>query len=158
LCHHLLEELFAVAPLTRIGREEDVANRVAAAARHVDAEPESLALEEAMGELEQDASAVAGLRIPAGGTAGAEAAQKLEPLFYDLRRFFPSNVRDESDAAGIALGRRVVETPTGGACLHSRSVTRRVSWPTEKSAETRIFRRLSGIHWKHGEVPRSSSA
>jgi hypothetical protein len=104
--------LLAGTALGWIGREEDVADRVAPAARHIKAEPESLALKEAMGKLEQDAGPIAGLWIPSSGAAVTESTQELETLLNDVTRFVAADMRDKPDAASVVLGPRVVESPT----------------------------------------------
>ena len=65
-----------------------------------------------MGDLDQDASAVAGLRVTPGGRAVAEPAQDLERLVDDVARLVTLDVGDEADAAGVVLHRRLVEAPS----------------------------------------------
>jgi len=100
------------APGGRVGRQEDHADPVAAAAGHVEAEPEALALEKAVRDLAKDAGAIAGFGVTPGGRPVAEAVQNLERLLDDLARLVALNVRDESDTAGVALHRRLVEAPS----------------------------------------------
>src|SRR6185503_4681922 len=112
LADDLLEDLLAGPAGGRVGRQEDHADPVAAAAGHVEAEPEALALEKAVRDLAKDAGAIAGFGVTPGGRPVAEAVQNLERLLDDLARLVALNVRDESDAARVALHRRLVEAPS----------------------------------------------
>ena len=65
--------------------------------------------QEAVGELDQEAGAVAGLRIAAAGTAVLEVLEHLDALVDDACERVAVDVRDEADAAGVVLVRRIVE-------------------------------------------------
>ena len=66
--------------------------------------------EEAIGNLNQDAGAVAELRVEARRAAMREVAQNRHALLDDRVRLPPLDVRDEADAAGVVLVCRVVQT------------------------------------------------
>ena len=57
-----------------------------------------------VGHLDEDAGAVTGQRIAAAGAAMREVAQDGEALLDDVVRALALDVRDEADAAGVALG------------------------------------------------------
>src|SRR5688572_32539136 len=66
--------------------------------------------EEAIPRLDQDAGAVAGVRLAAAGPAVLEVDEHLQRLLDDVVRALPLDVHDEPDAAGVALMARVVQT------------------------------------------------
>ena len=66
--------------------------------------------QEAVRDLDQDARAVTGGLVGAGGAAMVQVAQRLEPLLDDLVPGHAVEVRDEGDTAGVVLVSRVVET------------------------------------------------
>ena len=65
--------------------------------------------EELMRDLQEDASAVAGLRIGADGAAMLEVAQDAQAIGDDLVALDIVYVGDEADAAGIMLMTRIIE-------------------------------------------------
>jgi hypothetical protein len=105
----VLEDLLAGGALGAVRRQEHLADAVAAAARHLEAEAQALGLEEAVRELEHDAGAVAGIRIGAAGGAMGQPAQHLEALLDDASRLFAFDMGDEADATGVLLRGRIVE-------------------------------------------------
>ncbi len=116
---HALEVL--LLPRARIGilRKEDHARCVGAERRQLDPELLRLAAQEAIGELEQDAGAVAGFRVAAAGAAMFHALEHLDALVHQRVRLRAVDLRDEADAARVVLVRRVVETLRGGTSLRS---------------------------------------
>ena len=76
----------------------------------LEAEPRALGAEEPLGQLHQDAGAVAGLRIGAARRAMREPAQDLEALVDDGARPLALDVRDEADAAGVSFPCRISMT------------------------------------------------
>ena len=62
-----------------------------------------------MGDLDQDARAVAGVVLAAAGAAVVEVDQGREAVADELVRLPPLEVDDEADAAGVVLVLRVVE-------------------------------------------------
>ncbi len=65
--------------------------------------------EEFMGQLDQDARAVTGLRVRAHGAAMLQIAENLQPVLDDLTATLIANRADHADAAGVMLAGRVVE-------------------------------------------------
>jgi len=61
-------------------------------------------------DLQQDAGAVAHTRIGADRAAMLEIAENLQPILDDLVRLVAFDVGDESDAAGVVLEARIVQT------------------------------------------------
>ena len=120
-----LERRLARGPLVGVRGQEDHPHAVAAPTRHVPAKGEPLALEEAVGELQQDACAVAGVGIAAARTAVGEAAEHLERLLHDRPALVSAKVSDEADATRVVLGARVVETESArGDVCHGGSSPR----------------------------------
>ena len=62
-----------------------------------------------MGNLNEDAGAVAGFRVAAGRSAMGEVDEYLDPLADDLVALFAADVGDEAHAAGIVLIPRMIE-------------------------------------------------
>ena len=60
--------------------------------------------------LDQDAGAIARLRIAAAGAAMRQVDQDLNALQDDVVRFPPLDIGDKAHAAGIVLMLRVIET------------------------------------------------
>ncbi len=54
-----------------------------------------------MRNLEQDARAIAGIRVAAACSAMGQIFQYLKGLTYNAMRFSTLNVHDETDAAGV---------------------------------------------------------
>ena len=75
-------------------------------------QPAGLA-QEHVGQLDQDAGAVALQRIGAGRAAMGEVAEDRERLRDDRMRLLALDVGDEPEAAGVVLVGGVVETLTG---------------------------------------------
>ena len=65
--------------------------------------------EKGVGNLDEDAGAVAGFGVAAGGAAMGEVDEDLEALADDLVALFAADVRDQSHAAGIVLIARMIE-------------------------------------------------
>src|SRR5262249_46959002 len=90
-----------------LGREEHHADAVAAGCWKADPLGGALAPEERVGNLDQDAGAVAGERIAAAGAAMGEVLQHGERLLDDVVGALALDVHHEADAAGVAFGPRV---------------------------------------------------
>ncbi len=69
----------------------------------------ALAHKEGVRNLNQDAGAVAGLRVAARRSAMGEVDEHLKALADDLVAFFAADVRDEAHAAGIVFIARMIE-------------------------------------------------
>ena len=104
--------------------------------------------QERVGDLEQDAGAVAGVDLGAGGAAVVEVAQRGERLGHDVVAGLAGQGRHEGDAAGVVLVAGVVET------LGRREVRAgtRASGILPSSSAPRGPTTLSGRHQRISEV------
>ena len=93
--------------------------------------------QERVGDLDQDAGAVAGVGLGAGGAAVVEVAQRGERLGHDVVAGHAGQGRHEGDAAGVVLVARVVE-PLGGG--NRRERVRRGHWLLPSSSSTHAER------------------
>ena len=105
-----LDLVFAGEARRRFLGQEHHADAVLARRRQAHALRGHLLAEERVGNLDQDAGAVAGERIGADRAAMGEVAQDLQTLLDDRVAFLALDVRDEADAAGVVLVGGVVET------------------------------------------------
>ena len=80
------------------------------ARRQREAQLGALAREELVRNLNQDARAVARLRIAAAGAAMRQVDQDLNALQDDVVRLLALDVGDKADAAGVVLVARVVQS------------------------------------------------
>ena len=69
----------------------------------------TLGAQQRVGDLGQDAGAVTGVRLGAGGAAVVEVVQRREALGDDAAGAAAAGVGHEGDAAGVLVVRRVVE-------------------------------------------------
>ena len=77
--------------------------------------------EELVGDLNQDARAVAGFRIASAGATMREIDEDLDAFCDNLVRWLPFNVDDKANAAGIFLVPRIVQSlRTGRPLLFTR--------------------------------------
>jgi hypothetical protein len=60
--------------------------------------------------LNQDSGAIARFRIAAACAAMGEVDEDLQPFFDDIVRLLAFDIDDETDATGIVLVSRIVET------------------------------------------------
>ena len=91
--------------------QEDHAHRVLAGGGQLEVE---LGAQEGVGDLHQDAGAVAGPGIGPYRAAMGQAHQDLQALLDDAPAFEILDVADETDTARIVLIGRIVETLDGG--------------------------------------------
>ena len=70
----------------------------------------AFALEKGVRNLDQDARAVAGLRIAAAGAAMRQIDQNLDALQDDIVRLPALDIGDKADAAGVVLVLRAVKS------------------------------------------------
>ena len=96
-------------------REEDRADAVAAHVGEVEAECRGLLGEELVGHLDEDARAVARLRVCPRRAAVSEVYEGLEAPRDNVVGLSTLDVSDESDAACVVLEARVVEALFYGA-------------------------------------------
>ena len=81
--------------------------------RQRDAQARARLAEELVGHLEEDAGAVAGVRLAPTGAAVQEVDQHLERLAHDGVRLPALDVDDEADAACVVFVPGIVETLSG---------------------------------------------
>jgi hypothetical protein len=94
-------------------REEDLADAVLARRRQLHAQGGHLGAEVLVGDLDQDARAVAHELVGADGPAMVQVLEDLEALLDDRVRLLALDVRDEADTAGVLLVRGVVQPARG---------------------------------------------
>jgi hypothetical protein len=68
--------------------------------------------------LDQDTSAVAGLRIATTGATVRQIQEHLYPIANDVVALFAADTGHEPDSAGIMLMRRIVQTLRGRDAIH----------------------------------------
>jgi hypothetical protein len=78
--------------------------------RELDADPVRFLAEEAVRDLNQDAGTVPSVRLASTGATMEEVDEDPQGLTDDRVRSLSPDVDDESDAAGVMLMCRVVET------------------------------------------------
>ena len=83
----------------------------------VDAWRGHLGAVEFVGDLDQDAGAVAHQLVGADGAAVVEVLEDLQALLDDRVRFLARDVRDEADAAGVVLARGSYSPPAAAAAM-----------------------------------------
>ena len=131
----LLDDFAHLLARRGLARHEELADRVMAWRRQVEAELGAFGGEERVRDLGQHAAAVAERRIRAHRAAMVEVDQNLQALFEDVVRLAVLHVGHEADAAGIVLlggiverlGRRRQRVPTGSGLRRSRRAARRTS-------------------------------
>ena len=105
-----LEDAFALQAAVLVHRQEDHAHAVFAGLGQLNAQFAALARKESVRNLDQDAGAVAGLRVAARSAAMGQVDQNLDALADDLVAFFAADAGDQAHAAGIVLIAWMVET------------------------------------------------
>ncbi len=94
----------------RVARQEALADGVVARSREGDAELRALPQEEGVGQLNEDASAIARGLLGAAGAAVVEVRQDVDALADDVVRDDVVEISHEADAARIVLEPGVVES------------------------------------------------
>ena len=97
-----------------VAREEDHADAVLACLRKRDVRLDASGAKEGVGDLEEDARAVAGFGVTAYGAAMLEVLEEQERAAHDVMRPRAPQMRDESHAAPVVLVGRVVQSLRGG--------------------------------------------
>jgi hypothetical protein len=113
LVHERVEEGLDLFALDEVARQEDETGPVLPGRGQDDPQPGALAAQERVGHLEQDARAVARVRLAAAGAPVQEVLEHGERLDDDVVGLPPLHVHDEADAAGVVLLPRVVESLGG---------------------------------------------
>ncbi len=114
---HLLDAVAELQAALRVGGQEAHGHRHLAGAGHVvglDAELGGARAEELVGELDQDARAVAGVRVRSRGSAVLEQVQGRDAALDHLVDRLAVEARKARDATPIVLVGRVVETSGPG--------------------------------------------
>ena len=91
-------------------RHEQIADRVFARLRQLEAEFGGFLGEKLVRDLHQDAGAVAHARVGADRAAMLQIAEDAQPVLDDQVRLAALDVGDEADAAGVLVERRIVQT------------------------------------------------
>src|SRR5207245_4156013 len=99
--------------LLRVPRQEHEPAAVLPRRRQGDPQAIALAPQELVRHLEQDAGAIAGIRLAAARAPVQEVDENLERLAHNRVRPPALDVDHEADAAGVVLAARVVQ-PLGG--------------------------------------------
>ncbi len=120
--HVALDHVLELGPDRRVVREEAHADPVLAGRRQLDAGDGA---QERVGELDEDARAVARADVGALGPAVLEVVQRLERAADDLVGLLVVQARHHGDAAGVVLEPGVVEA----LCLGRRGVVRHLEVP-----------------------------
>src|SRR5690606_40671311 len=106
----VFEDLLAATTIGLVARQKDVGDAVLPGRRQVDPDAVALALQERVGDLEQDAGAIARQGVAAAGAAVHQIEQNVYPLLDDIVGRLSLDVGDEADAAGVAFEPRIIET------------------------------------------------
>ena len=101
-----LEELLELLAAKRLLRQEADGDAVAARRRQLEADRRA---QERVRKLDEDARAVTGLGVGAGRSAVLEMLERAQRLRDRLVAAHAVEPRDERDAAGVVLERRVIE-------------------------------------------------
>src|SRR4029077_5794474 len=117
LAHDALQNSFALQPLMFLYRQKRHADAISPGQRQFEAQLATLPHKELMWDLEQNAGAIARLRIASAGSAVRQVEQHLDSLAYDFVTLVAANIGHESDPAGIVLLRRMVEALSGGRAI-----------------------------------------
>ena len=108
--HRALDLLLARHARRRLLRQKHHADAVLSERRQREPLPAAGAAQECVGKLDQDARAVALQRVGAGRAAVGKILEDLQALRDDRMAGLALDVRDEPQAAGIVLVRRIVHS------------------------------------------------
>ena len=111
--HDRVQERANAVPLLRVSRQEHEPAAVLLGRRQENPQAIALTPQELVRHLEQDAGAIAGIRLAAARTPVKEVDENPERLAHDRVRPPALDVDHEADAAGVVLAARVVQ-PLGG--------------------------------------------
>ena len=107
---NLFDHALALQTLQFADGEKHHSDRVAAGFGQSHAHGGALARKELMRNLNQHARAVAGLGIAAASSAVLQMGEHLDSLLHDGVALLAANAGDETEAAGIMLVGRIVQT------------------------------------------------
>ena len=112
---HLGDFLFDLAAMGGVARQEEVAGAVVAGVGQGEAGLLGGVHAEGVRHLEEDAGAVAGVGLAAGGAAMVEIFEHLDALTQNGVGGAALQIGDEADAARVVLKPRIIKTLLGGA-------------------------------------------
>ena len=113
-CRRLGKDVLDALAHGRVARHEHEAHAIVARCRQFETEALCFAREEVVRDLDQDASAVTGLRVRAHRTAMFQIFQDAQAVRNDAVALHVVDVGDHADTAGIVLVGRIVQTGFGG--------------------------------------------
>src|SRR5260370_8114192 len=113
LAHNALQDSLALQALMLFYWQECHAHAVRAGQRQFETQLTALPHKELVWDLEENAGAIARLRIASAGPAMRQVEQHLDSLAYDVVTLVAANAGHESDPAGVVLLRRMVQTLSG---------------------------------------------
>ena len=108
--HQSLDHAFAGGAQGGILGQEHGGGGPGAVFRQADADLGRLGAQEGLGQLDQDARAVAGQRIRTDGAAMGQVFEDFQTLLDDLVRLAVLDVGDEADAASVVFKLRVIKS------------------------------------------------
>ena len=106
----LFQDAFAKPPFMPLHGQERHAHSVFARGRQAEAQTCALSFEKGMRDLDENARPIARIGIAPAGSTMSEVDQNLDSLEDDVVAFLAGDISHESDAAGIVLKLRVIET------------------------------------------------
>ena len=101
--HDALHNALALQARVRLHGQEGHPHPILAGRRESETQPGALPHEELVGNLDEHAGAVSGLRVAAAGAAMGEVHQNLDSLDDDVVRLAAFDIGHEANAAGIAF-------------------------------------------------------
>jgi len=109
LFRHLVENCFAGGACNWVLRKKNLSHPVAAAPGHVEAKPQSLPLEEAVGQLQENSRSVGSLWVCPTGRAVAQAVENAERVFDDGAGLLAADVYDKAHTTGVVFRRWLIQ-------------------------------------------------
>src|SRR5271165_461095 len=105
-----LKDALTLQAAVFVYRKEDHGHAIGAGLRQLHPKLATFARKEDVRNLNQDASAVASLRVATGSAAMSEVDEDLKALADDIVAFFAADAGDQSHSAGIVLVAWVIKT------------------------------------------------
>ena len=112
--------------------------------------------QEPVRHLNQDAGAVAGVRLAAARAAVQQVDEDLQPLLDDAVRAAALDVDDEADAAGVVLVARIVQADGIRSALRALRAGGRVGWSDIKDQLSAVSDQLSANNSQLPWIPSES--
>ncbi len=108
------DQLSQLVALGSTVRQKHQPGAIVARRRQGETEVRRRLTQEAIGHLNEDARAIAGVRLASAGAAVQQVEEDLQPLLDDSVRLPPFDVDHEADAAGIVFVAGIVEGERAG--------------------------------------------